>query len=379
MPVPSLVKTIEKQWYSDSAGLLALLSPLESLYRCLSKQNKRRQLAKQQSNKLPVVVVGNISVGGTGKTPLIIALIKRLQAEGLRAGVVSRGYGRSTKGLKKVSADSRADEVGDEPLEIFLATGAGVWVAEARCDAVAAAEKSNAIDLILSDDGLQHYRMARDIEVAVIGPQGLGNGHLLPVGPLREAPSRLDTVDFIIQRSDQPIKTAAPQFPLSFAGGAWRKLTTSVKGDKLKRDAEHRFASLPKQDKKLIAYAGIGQPQRFFDELSRQGLEFEARAKKDHGRYQASDFSSEFCYLMTAKDAVKCRELFSEGAEPLELNGRNALDKSNAPDKSNTGSQSHSEQHQDIDIYYYELNVCLNEDFFSAFLQKLKSLKKINL
>ena len=186
---------LHRQW--TKRGLLAwALSPLSLVFLCAARN--RRNKTKPHRLPVPVVVVGNIYVGGTGKTPVTIALVKELLKRGYHPGVVSRGFGRKEDAPLMVLRDSPAANVGDEPLLIARQTEVPVAVAR---DRVAAAllllDKHPECDLIISDDGLQHYSLARDVELAVVGARGLGNGWVLPAGPLREPPSRLDEVDAI--------------------------------------------------------------------------------------------------------------------------------------------------------------------------------------
>lgn len=187
---------LHRQW--TKRGLLAwALSPLSLVFLCIARN--RRLKTKPHRLPVPVVVVGNIYVGGTGKTPVTIALVKELLRRGYHPGVVSRGFGRRDDAPQMVHTDSPAANVGDEPLLIARQTLVPVAVAR---DRVAAAllllDKHPECDLIISDDGLQHYSLARDVELAVVGARGLGNGWVLPAGPLREPPSRLDEVDAIV-------------------------------------------------------------------------------------------------------------------------------------------------------------------------------------
>ncbi|WP_370978739.1 tetraacyldisaccharide 4'-kinase [Agaribacterium sp. ZY112] len=335
----SLAAFFEKHWYAESPGPLSCLYPLELLFKQLSSKRREKLLAQhhklnEQSNKrLPLVVVGNISVGGTGKTPFIIALVRRLQQQNYKVAVVSRGYGRDTEDCLKVEAESKAEEVGDEPLEVFLATACELWVAAERNKAVAAVIAHGDADVILSDDGLQHYAMARDIEIAIVGSQGLGNGHLLPVGPLREPASRLDSVDFVFNRSAKALHTTTPSYAYQSHLASWVHVHTAER-----RSLAEGIDSDDGREHNYIAYAGIAQPERFFSELTALGLQFEARPKADHYRYKACEFTAGSTYIVTAKDAVKCRE-FSEA-----------------------------------DIWYLELQVELSDAFYNAFTDKLSAL-----
>ncbi|HVH33882.1 MAG TPA: tetraacyldisaccharide 4'-kinase [Tahibacter sp.] len=250
----------------------------------------------------PVVVVGNISVGGTGKTPLTIALARALAARGLRAGVVSRGYGGTARGPLRVTADASPAEVGDEPLLIHLCSGVPVVVGR---DRVAAAElllSDDGIDVILADDGLQHYRLRRDIEICVIdGARRFGNRRLLPAGPLREPLSRLDRVDFRVcngglAHADEVQLHLRDDGATALLGGAHVALDSFA----------HR---------RVHAVAGIGNPRRFFDSLRACRIELVEHPFADHHAFVAEDlaFGDGLPVLMTEKDAIKCRAFAQAG------------------------------------------------------------------
>ena len=295
---------VEKRWYSSSAGWLLIFYPLERLFRSISDRRRQKLLAEQQSLSVPVVIVGNITVGGTGKTPLLIALGKHLKALGIPFGVISRGYGRSSKGLKRLSEGSSASEVGDEPLEIFRALSAPVYVSENRVEAARALIQKHDIQLILSDDGLQHYQLPRQLELIVVDAErGTGNGHLLPVGPLRESVQRLKRVDWVIYngRDDRNVDfddaSANKSFTMTVTGRHWQNIYS---GDRCALDALN--------DQDIHAFAGIGNPNKFFSLLESHGVSFNPEPRADHYVYSAADFKGleEKCIVMTPKDAVKC-------------------------------------------------------------------------
>ena len=286
--------------------MTALLLPIAGLFSLIVWMRRRlyrRGVLRTFHVGVPVVVVGNITAGGSGKTPLTIWLVSHLQARGLRPGVVSRGYAGAVQGCAEVRADSAATEVGDEPLLIHVKTGAPVVVGR---DRVAAARmllaRHPGVDVVVSDDGLQHYRLHRTLEIAVLdAATGLGNGWPLPAGPLREPPGRLHSVDVVVQsvRGDvQPRALAGlASWPVAFsAGRVWR----------LANPAETRSLSdLPPRD--WLAIAGIGQPQGYFDMLTRAGLHFTPRVYADHHAYRLEELPADRAVLMTEKDAVKCQ------------------------------------------------------------------------
>jgi tetraacyldisaccharide 4'-kinase len=247
---------------------------------------------------VPVVVVGNIAVGGAGKTPVTLALVQQLMARGRHPGIVSRGYGGSFSGVREVFADDAADVVGDEPLLLKRRAACPVFVGG---DRVAAAHALLAMypqcDVVVCDDGLQHYRLARDFEIAVVDRRMLANHWMLPAGPFREPAARLAAVDAIVKNGDVPIMVSGvPTFAMRLAGADF---VSAADARLTRRSAD--FAG-----QRLHAIAGIGNPRRFFDHLSAMGLSFEAHGFPDHHRYTAADldFAGD-AILATEKDAVK--------------------------------------------------------------------------
>jgi tetraacyldisaccharide 4'-kinase len=246
---------------------------------------------------VPVIVVGNISIGGTGKTPFTIWLVEQLRAWGWRPGVVSRGYGgRAPRYPFAVQADSDAAHSGDEPLLIAQRARCPVVVAPDRVAAARMLIDEHGVDIVVSDDGLQHYRLARDLEICVVdGRRGLGNGALLPAGPLREAPSRLAEVDLVIVN-----------------GGDWRcadAVSMQLQSASLRRLVDGGTQPLSAlRGRRVHAVAGIGDPSRFFAGLVAAGLQVEPHAYADHHRYRPQDlaFGDDATVIMTEKDAVKC-------------------------------------------------------------------------
>jgi len=256
----------------------------------------------------PLVVVGNISLGGTGKTPLLIALVKFLQAQGFKPGVISRGYGgRAPEYPYLLNTGSTAGETGDEPLSIFRRTGCSLCVGP---DRVAAARRleDEGCDILLSDDGLQHYALGRDIEIAVVdGQRALGNGQCLPVGPLRETPARLKSVDWVIINSpnsegasNDSLAVLANMFtiPMHISACEWVEVYS---GNRL---APSAFAG-----QTLDAVAGIGNPQRFYTSLRQLGIAPIEHDFPDHHAFTREDlaFAGPNTLVMTEKDAVKCQ------------------------------------------------------------------------
>ncbi len=284
----------------QTRGALAwALWPLSLLFRGLAALRRvayRSGWKRRRHPGVPVLVVGNISVGGSGKTPLLLAIAALLGDAGYCVGVISRGYGgRSAHWPRRVGPDSDPLEVGDEPVLIAARSGCPVWVAPDRSAAADALVAEAHPDLILADDGLQHYALARDLEIAVIDARrGLGNRFCLPAGPLREPPSRLRSVDLLVRHGG-----AADDLSFELRGGDAHSLI-----DPARRRPLADFAAEP-----LTALAGIGDPQRFFDSLRAAGLTAREVAMPDHHPWRAeelADYGDE-TLLMTEKDAVKCR------------------------------------------------------------------------
>ncbi|WP_460150188.1 tetraacyldisaccharide 4'-kinase [Pseudomonas sp. H2_A10] len=290
-----------KTWYEGHPAL-TLLRPLESLYRRIVARKRARFVAGEgdiYQSPVPVVVVGNITVGGTGKTPLILWLIEHCRRSGVRVGVVSRGYGAKPPRLPwRVEASHSADVAGDEPLLIVQRCGVPLMIDPDRSRAVKALLASEPLDLILSDDGLQHYRLARDLELVLIdAARGLGNRHCLPAGPLREPVERLQSVDALLYNGAGSDRDDGFAFRLQ--PSALINLQTGER-----RCVEH-FA--PGQ--RVHAVAGIGNPQRFFNTLETLHWQPIPHAFADHAPYSAEvlNFTPSLPLVMTEKDAVKCR------------------------------------------------------------------------
>jgi len=298
----ALADTLAAAWYGQGRAPWWCW-PLALLYGAVARLRRsgyRHGWLRSGKLPVPVIVVGNLTAGGTGKTPLTIALVDALRARGRRPGVVSRGYGGDQREpLLRGDAPDPA-RVGDEPCLIHAS---GVPVAVGRDRPAAARLLLDAgCDVIVADDGLQHYRLARDVEICVIdGVRRFGNGRLLPLGPLREPMARLRAVDFRICNGG----TAAPgEVPMWLEGGTVRALSDA---------REQPLANLAGQ--RVHAVAGIGNPRRFFDSLAAQGLDIIEHPFADHHAFTSADldFGDGRPVLMTAKDAVKCRSFAREG------------------------------------------------------------------
>lgn len=277
---------LDQLWY-QSHPLRFVLYPFSLLFRLTIKI--RRRLLKADTLPIPVIVVGNITVGGTGKTPLVIHLCELLKKQGYRPGIISRGYGGTAKGPLTVLPTMDAESVGDEALVISKRTQCPVVIAKARVQAVHTLYKEHNCDIAISDDGLQHYRLARVLEVAVVdGQRRFGNGFCLPAGPLREPLSRLEEVDFIVVNGE----ASKHEFTMQYQAQEIK----SVKSDQVQ--------VLPEP---IHAVVGIGNPNKFFDTLKAQDIVYTPHVFPDHYRYHAADFKQRRPVIMTEKDAVKCQ------------------------------------------------------------------------
>jgi tetraacyldisaccharide 4'-kinase len=297
-----LTPGFEALWYRGHPLRFALL-PATWLYRVvarLRREGYRRGWLKAVEVAVPVVVVGNVSVGGTGKTPFVIWLAAQLKAKGRRVGIVTRGYrGKSAQWPRVVAADADPAEVGDEPVLLARRTGCAVVAGPDRVAAAEALLKAGPVDVLLADDGLQHYRLARRFEIAVVdGVRGMGNGLCLPAGPLREPPARLQDVDAIVVN-----------------GGDWghagvfRGHAVVTRVYNLRDRRERSLDSF--KTATVHAVAGIGNPQRFFDLLEDAGLDVIPHPLEDHAELGAAEltFEEPGSVLITEKDAVKCEGL----------------------------------------------------------------------
>ena len=293
-------------WYDGSAVPfgMRLLSPVYAGVIALRRRLYRRGWFKRQSLAVPVIVVGNITAGGTGKTPLTIALVQKLRAAGWKPGVASRGYGRAqAEAGRWVEADTPAALGGDEPVLIAWKTGVPVRVDADRVAAGKALIEAGC-DVIICDDGLQHYRLARDIEIEVVdAARRYGNGLLLPAGPLREPVERAQDCDFRVV--NQGAASAADAAECGF--GQWAMRLRIDMAQPLAGGRSRALATFAGQ--RVHAVAGIAHPQRFFEMLRAARIGVVPHAFPDHHAYQAQDlrFGSELPILMTEKDAVKCR------------------------------------------------------------------------
>lgn len=278
------------------AYLLWPLSFVYGIFIFLRHKLYQMHLLKINHLSVPVIVVGNITVGGTGKTPVVIALARFLKEKGWRPGIISRGYGGNTQHFPcLVHKNSNAREVGDEPLLIARHTACPTIVDPNRSRGAKSLLKRSNCNIVISDDGLQHLSLGRNIEIAVVdGERRFGNNFCLPAGPLREPASRLNSVDFVISKGT----TQVNEFKLSLIPDYFYQLI----------QPKNKYTSGHFQNKKVHAVAGIGNPNQFFNSLRKLGLKITEHPFPDHYLFKPRDFNygKDAIIIMTEKDAVKC-------------------------------------------------------------------------
>ncbi|MCL1089507.1 tetraacyldisaccharide 4'-kinase [Shewanella profunda] len=305
---------VNKIWYQGHP-LRWLLLPLSFVFGLITSVRRglfRLGLKSQTTLPVPVIVVGNITVGGSGKTPTVIYLIELLRAHGFNPGVISRGYGANIQGVKPVTHGASATDVGDEPAMIVARTGVPMIVGAKRVEAANALIAEFGVDVIICDDGLQHYALGRDIELVVVdGQRRLGNEYLLPAGPLREGVWRLKDVDFVVINGGT---ADVGQFEMQLVPMEVK----AVNGNVVSTDFD--------KSQPLVAMAGIGHPARFFDALQAQGYQLAlSQGFDDHQAYdkkQLCDLAKNLPLMMTEKDAVKCRDFAQENWWYLAVNAK---------------------------------------------------------
>ncbi len=295
-----------KIWYQKcfQARLFALLlSPFSLLYRIIIYFRRllfRLGLKKTTYFPVPLIVVGNITVGGNGKTPLVIALVEFLKTQGFKPGLVSRGYkGKAPSWPQVVEPDNHPEWYGDEPVMLVKKTDCPMVVGPDRVAAVKALLEKYDCDVVISDDGLQHYAMGRDIEIAVIdGERRFGNGFCLPAGPLREPQTRLRGVDFTVCNGNSVYKD---EYSMQLVAGDFYQLINPK---------NNNFVT----EKTVHAVAGIGYPKRFFQQVVAMGYTVVEHPFPDHHDYTVADFDflKDDIVIMTEKDAVKCLSFADE-------------------------------------------------------------------
>ena len=309
------------QLWSRSSWWLFLLAPVEFLYKLLWRARRAYYQARPAKPKvhLPIIVVGSIVVGGAGKTPAVIMLAAGLLQRGLKVGIVSRGYkgGKSRRGGMEVNHRSRASESGDEPLLLARRTGCPVYVHSDRNQAARQLVMNHNLDVILSDDGLQHHAMYRNVEIAVLdASSGLGNGRCLPAGPLREPPARLKQVDYLLvnclnhgEMDDAWFARFLPSPTANLHKMALKRIYLRRLGEKTTKTVSQWQKMY--RGRKIHAIAGIAQPHHFFATLERVGLVVEPHIFANHHAFKRADFvfAKGAPIILTEKDAVKCEDL----------------------------------------------------------------------
>lgn len=320
-----MIEALQRCWYGPCPGwcvpihfLLARpLSWLFFLLVWLRRAFYRLGWLKVQRLPVPVIVVGNLNVGGSGKTPLSIALVAWLRQAGFTPGIVSRGYGGSAREPMPVSPLSDPALVGDEPVLLARRTGIPLWIGRERVEAGRCLLASHPqVDLLIADDGLQHLALARDVELVVVdAARGFGNGQMLPAGPLREPLSRLAQVDAVVVNGDASVVTPCAQFGMRIV--ATRLVNLADPSRQFDVQQFRTLYATVLSSGAPHAIAGIGNPQRFFRQLDVLGIDAIPLAFTDHHAFQASDLPPGMV-LMTEKDAVKCVALGKEmGREDL--------------------------------------------------------------
>jgi tetraacyldisaccharide 4'-kinase len=304
---------LEQYWYRISPAHL-LLWPLSLLFALIAAVRRaafRAGLLAVTRCPVPVVVVGNISVGGTGKTPVVIWLAQWLQERGFKPGIVCRGYGGSTRGPRRAGIDGDPGSLGDEAIVLARRTLCPVWIGRRRAAAASELLATHPeCNVLISDDGLQHYRLARDASLSLIdGERGCGNGMLLPAGPLREPLRHLASVDALVINGAplfprDVLPAEIPAFDMSITGRSFYNVLNPQQQTGPEYFAGHR----------VHAVAAIGNPQRFFNHLRELGISFTAHPFPDHHGYKTTDlqFEEGATIIMTEKDAVKCERFCDE-------------------------------------------------------------------
>jgi len=313
----ALSRKIQQGWY-EGHFLLYLLLPASLLFQKLVSLRRQAYLDGKKTviaSPCPVIVVGNINVGGSGKSPLVIWLAEKLKSEGYRPGIVSRGYGGKAPSYPfLVDEKSGPAQVGDEPWMIQRRTGLPCVVDPNRPRGIRHLYETQDCDIVISDDGLQHYAMARDVEIAVLdGQRRLGNGFCLPAGPLREPASRLDSVDFVVVNGGEAVDK-------HYAMGLEASGLFALKDF----DQTNRLIKQQEANKEVHAVAGIGNPQRFFDTLTALGYRVDPHPFPDHYPFSSKDlvFDDENPVILTEKDAVKCLSFYNKNTYYLRVDAK---------------------------------------------------------
>lgn len=293
-----LNQLIEYSWYHKS-WLTVVLRPLSVLYSLARRVHKWIQQRYRKSHPIPIIVVGNITVGGTGKSPMVVWLAKFLESQGYRPGIVSRGYhGAKNREPSQVLPGDNPLDVGDEAAMLAQQVDFPVVICRQRNRAIEYLMNHSKCNIIIADDGLQHYALTPSLQIIMVdGVRGFGNHRLLPAGPLREPLSRLKSADFVVYHNCQ--------------GHSY--CTQVVPGEIMKLSTQERITLAAARQQNWHAVTAIGNPNRFFETLRKLGLSFEPHIFPDHYCFHEADLPSQGHIIMTAKDAVKCKE-FSDKA-----------------------------------------------------------------
>ncbi len=313
-----LQQWLENIWYNNGSGKF-LLMPLSALYCGINNFQRFKNSNNKTKLPCPVIVVGNITVGGTGKTPLTIHIVQLLKKAGYKPAIITRGYGgKATSWPQSVTAESNPQQVGDEAVLMASRTQVPVYAGADRLQSIEALTKTHDCDVIISDDGMQHYRLPSDIQIAVLdGARMLGNGWCLPAGPLREKKQRLDACDLLVVNGNIAENRKDDLQAMPF-------FTMGLKGTTLTNLVTHEQQTLDDFSYKAVhAVTGIGNPQRFFNTLEKQGgLQLKTHSFPDHHDFIEADlqFGDDLPVIMTEKDAVKCHAFIKSAKKVIKNN-----------------------------------------------------------
>ena len=328
---------LKTPYFWQNKGVIStLLLPFSWLYHLISQYDLQKRAKNSKRLPRPTIIIGNINVGGTGKTPTTIAITQALQARGLTIGILSRGFGREDQQLQIVSPDSNVKEIGDEPVLIYQKTEAPMAIYHDRYSAgIALLKAFPQIDCFLCDDALQHRQLERDIEIIVVGAQGFGNGRLLPAGPLRESVSRIDRADFVIcnQITPQALQQQIDHFShKSKTPNNEHHLESRLNKIEIIPLASQLDDAISLHDPTIkralptfkstifTAIAGIAHPENFYQMLRTHGLQFTTKSFPDHHQIKEEELHKlPQPILMTEKDATKCQHFLMDNlwAVPL--------------------------------------------------------------